>query len=50
MSKQVTVAATQMSCTRDSKANIENAKKLTRQAASDAGGLKEVIEIGRAHV
>ena len=47
MTKQVTVAATQMSCTRDSIANIENAKKLTRQAASDGAQnilIQELIE------
>ena len=45
MSKQVTVAATQMSCTRDSKANIENAKKLTRQAASDGAQIVLIQEL-----
>ena len=33
MTKQVTVAATQMSCTRDSIANIENAKLTTSDGA-----------------
>ena len=45
MTKQVTVAATQMSCTRDSIANIENAKKLTRQAASDGAQIILIQEL-----
>ena len=45
MTKQVTVAATQMSCTRDSIANIENAKKLTRQAAKDGAEIILIQEL-----
>ena len=45
MTKQVTVAATQMSCTRDSIANIENAKKLTRQAANDGAQIILIQEL-----
>ena len=45
MTKQVTVAATQMSCTRDSIVNIENAKKLTRQAASDGAQIILIQEL-----
>ena len=45
MTKQVTVAATQMSCTRDSIANIENAKKLTRQAANDGAEIILIQEL-----
>ena len=45
MTKQVTVAATQMSCTRDSIINIENAKKLTRQAASDGAQIILIQEL-----
>ena len=43
MSKTVTVAATQMSCSRDSKANITNAKKLITKAASE-GAQKILIQ------
>ena len=45
MTKQVTVAATQMSCTRDSIANIQNAKKLTRQAANDGAQIILIQEL-----
>ena len=45
MTKQVKVAATQMSCTRDSIANIENAKKLTRQAANDGAQIILIQEL-----
>ena len=45
MTKQVTVAATQMSCTRDSIANIENAKKITRQAANDGAQIILIQEL-----
>ena len=45
MTKQVTVAATQMSCTRDSIANIENAKKLTRHAANDGAEIILIQEL-----
>ena len=45
MTKQVTVAATQMSCTRDSIENIENAKKLTRQAANDGAQIILIQEL-----
>ena len=45
MTKQVTVAATQMSCTRDSIANIKNAKKLTRQAANDGAQIILIQEL-----
>ena len=45
MTKKVTVAATQMSCTRDSIANIENAKKLTRQAANDGAQIILIQEL-----
>ena len=45
MTKQVTVAATQMSCTRDSIANIDNAKKLTRQAANDGAQIILIQEL-----
>ena len=45
MTKQVTVAATQMSCTRDSIANIEIAKKLTRQAANDGAQIILIQEL-----
>ncbi len=45
MTKQVTVAATQMSCSRDSITNIENAKKLTRQAANDGAEIILIQEL-----
>ena len=45
MTKQVTVAATQMSCTRDSIANIEKAKKLARQAANDGAQIILIQEL-----
>ena len=45
MTNQVTVAATQMSCTRDSIENIENAKKLTRQAANDGAQIILIQEL-----
>ena len=45
MTKLVTVAATQMSCTRDSEANIENAKKLIRQSASDGAQIILIQEL-----
>ena len=45
MTKQVKVAATQMSCTRDSIENIENAKKLTRQAANDGAQIILIQEL-----
>ena len=45
MTKQVTVAATQMSCTRDSIANIQNAKKLTRQPANDGAQIILIQEL-----
>ena len=45
MTTQVTVAATQKSCTRDSIANIQNAKKLTRQAANDGAQIILIQEL-----
>ena len=45
MTKQEKVAATQMSCTRDSIANIENATKLTRQAANDGAQIILIQEL-----
>tara|TARA_B100001142_G_scaffold263507_1_gene266814 strand:+ start:764 stop:1624 length:861 start_codon:yes stop_codon:yes gene_type:complete len=45
MSKTVTVAATQMSCTRDSKANIANAKKLITKAASEGAQIILIQEL-----
>ena len=45
MTKQVTVAATQMSCTRDSIANIENAKKLIRQSAGEGAQIILIQEL-----
>ena len=45
MSKTVTVAATQMSCTRDSKANITNAKKLITKAASEGAQIILIQEL-----
>ena len=45
MTKKVTVAATQMSCTRDSIANIEKAKKLARQAANDGAQIILIQEL-----
>ena len=45
MSKTVTVAATQMSCTRDSEANITNAKKLIAQAASKGAQIILIQEL-----
>ena len=45
MTKQVTVAATQMSGTRDAIANTENAKKLTRQAANDGAQIILIQEL-----
>jgi len=45
MSKTVTVAATQMSCSRDSKANITNAKKLITKAASEGAQIILIQEL-----
>ena len=45
MSKTVTVAATQMSCSRDSKANITNAKKLISKAASEGAQIILIQEL-----
>ena len=45
MSKIVTVAATQMSCSRDSKANITNAKKLISKAASEGAQIVLIQEL-----
>ena len=45
MSKTVTVAATQMSCSRDSKANITNAKKLINKAASEGAQIILIQEL-----
>ena len=45
MSKIVTVAATQMSCSRDSKANITNAKKLITKAASEGAQIILIQEL-----
>ena len=45
MTKLVTVAATQMSCTRDSDANIENAKKLIRQSAGEGAQIILIQEL-----
>ena len=45
MSRAVTVAATQMSCTRDSKANILNAKKLITKAASEGAQIILIQEL-----
>ena len=45
MSKTVTVAATQMSCTRDSIANIANAKKLIANAASEGAQIILIQEL-----
>ena len=45
MTKLVTVAATQMSCTRDSEANIENAKKLIRQSAGEGAQIILIQEL-----
>ena len=45
MSKTVTVAATQMSCTRDSEADITNAKKLITQAASKGAQIILIQEL-----
>ena len=45
MSKIVTVAATQMSCSRDSKANITNAKKLISKAASEGAQIILIQEL-----
>ena len=45
MSKTVTVAATQMSCNRDSKANITNAKKLITKAASEGAQIILIQEL-----
>jgi len=45
MSKTVTVAATQMSCSRDSKANINNAKKLITKAASEGAQIILIQEL-----
>ncbi|HJM71592.1 MAG TPA: N-carbamoylputrescine amidase [Gammaproteobacteria bacterium] len=45
MSKTVTVAATQMSCSRDSKANITNAKKLIIKTASEGAQIILIQEL-----
>ena len=45
MSKTVTVAATQMSCSRDSKANITKAKKLITKAASEGAQIILIQEL-----
>jgi N-carbamoylputrescine amidase len=45
MSKTVTVAATQMSCSRDSKANITNAKKLITKTASEGAQIILIQEL-----
>ena len=45
MSKTVTVAATQMSCSRDSKANITNAKKLITKAAGEGAQIILIQEL-----
>jgi len=45
MSKTVTVAATQMSCSRDSKANIANAKKLIAKSASEGAQIILIQEL-----
>ena len=45
MSKTVTVAATQMSCSRDSKANITNAKKLITKADSEGAQIILIQEL-----
>ena len=45
MTKLVTVAATQMSCTRDSEANIENAIKLIRQSAGEGAQIILIQEL-----
>ncbi len=45
MAKIVTVAATQMACTRDSEANIEKAKKLIRQAADEGAQIILIQEL-----
>ena len=45
MSKTVTVAATQMSCSRDSEANINNAKKLIIKAASEGAQIILIQEL-----
>ena len=45
MTKLVTVAATQMACTRDSEANIENAKKLIRQSAGEGAQIILIQEL-----
>ena len=45
MTRIVSVAATQMACSRDSENNIKNAKKLIRKAAEDGAQIILIQEL-----